>query len=61
MGKSILILIKNLFLDLFGFRRNSKYVKKYFNEANMRSTIYMSFVIIVLEIWLVIRNTNKYK
>ncbi len=60
MGKSILISIKNLFLDLFGFRINSKYVKKYFNEANMRSTIYMSFVIIILEIWLVIRNTNKY-
>lgn len=60
MGKSILISMKNLFLDLFGFRKNSKYVKKYFNEANMRSTIYMSAVIVILEIWLVARNTSKY-
>ena len=50
----------NGFLNIFGLRKNSKYVKNYLNEANMRSAIFMSFVIFVLEIWLVIRQTNKY-
>ena len=52
--------IWNGFLNIFGFRKKSRYVKNYLNEANMRSAIYMSSVIFVLEIWLVIRQTNKY-
>ena len=52
--------IWNGFLNIFGFRKNSKYVKGYLNEANMRSAVYMSSIIIILEIWLVIRQTNKY-
>ena len=47
-------------LGIFGIKRNSKYVGGYLNEANMRSGIYMSAVIFILEIWLVIRQTNKY-
>ena len=46
--------------DLLGFRRNSKYVSNHLNEANIRSSIYMCFVILVIEIWLIIRSTNKY-
>ena len=56
----ILNKVWNGFLNIFGLRKNSKYVKGYLNEANMRSAIFMSFVIFVLEIWLVIRQTNKY-
>ena len=52
--------IWNGFLNIFGFRKNTKYVKSYLNEANMRSGVYMSSIIIILEIWLVIRQTNKY-
>ena len=52
--------IWNGFLNIFGFRKNSKYVKGYLNEANMRSAVYMSSIIVILEIWLVIRQTNKY-
>ena len=52
--------IWNGFLNIFGIRKNSKYVKNYLNEANMRSAIFMSSVIFVLEIWLVVRQTNKY-
>ena len=48
------------FRDIFGIHRNSKYVKNYLNEANMRSGVFMSAIIIVLEIWLVIRQTDKY-
>ena len=50
----------NGFLNIFGIQKNSKYVKNYLNEANMRSGIFMAFVIFVLEIWLVIRQTRKY-
>ena len=50
----------NGFLNIFGIRKQSKYVKSYLNEANMRSAVFMSFVIFVLEIWLVIRQTRKY-
>ena len=50
----------NGFLSIFGLRKNSKYVKSYLNDANMKSGVFMSFVIFVLEIWLVIRQTNKY-
>ena len=46
--------------DMFGFRRNSKYVRTYLNEANIKSSIYMSFIVIILEIWMIIRNINKY-
>ena len=48
------------FLNIFGLKKNSKYVKGYLNEANMRSGVFMSFVIFVLEIWLVIRQADKY-
>ena len=50
----------NGFLNVFGLKKNSKYVKNYLNEANMKSGIFMSFVIFVLEIWLVIRQADKY-
>lgn len=39
-----------------GFYRNSPYVANYQREANVQSSIYMSVVIIVLEIWMLIRN-----
>ena len=48
------------FLNIFGIRRNSKYVKDYLNDANMKSGVFMSFVIFVLEIWLVVRQSLKY-
>lgn len=45
---------------LLGLKRNTPYVKRYLDDANMRSGIFMSAVIVILEIWLVIRQTNKY-
>lgn len=48
------------FRDLFGLHKNSQYMKAYMNSANMRSGVFMSAVIVVLEIWLVIRQTGKY-
>ena len=55
-----LLKIWNGFLNIFGIRKNSEYVKNYLNEANMKSGVFMAFVIFVLEIWLVIRQTRKY-
>ena len=45
------------FVELFGFNHNTRYVKTYLNKANMRSGIYMAGVIIVIEIWMLIRQT----
>ena len=56
----ILSSLWNGFLNIFGIRKNTKYVKNYLNDANMRSGVFMSFIIFVLEVWLVIRQTNKY-
>lgn len=56
----ILSKIWNGFLDILGIRRNSKYVKNYLNEANMRSAVFMSAVVFVLEAWLILRQTQKY-
>lgn len=52
--------IWNSFRELFGFKRNDKYVSNHLNEANVRSSIYMSVIIIILEVWMIIRQTNKY-
>jgi len=40
-----------------GIDKQSKYVKNYFYATNMKSCIYMSCIIIVLEIWMIIRLT----
>ena len=50
----------NSFKNIFGISHNSKYVKDYLDESNMRYSIYMSIVIIILEFYLIIRQTNKY-
>ena len=48
------------FKGIFGIPHNSKYVKNYLDDANMRSGIYMSAVIVLLEIWLLIRQVCTY-
>ena len=52
MGKTI--------LKWLGLDKQSQYVKDYFFRTNMRSSIYMSVVVIVLEIWMIIRLTNQW-
>ena len=46
--------------DIFGFRKNTRYVSDYLNQANMRSGVFMSGVIFLLEIWLLFRQLDKY-
>ena len=50
----------NQIRDIFGFRKNSKYVSNHLNEANIRTSIYMCAVIFIIEVWMIIRSTNKY-
>ena len=59
---NIVLIMKalNFIARLFGFSKNSKYVDNHILEANVRSAIFMAFVIIVLEIWMVFRQLDKY-
>lgn len=41
---------------MLGLNRNSKYTYNYLNEANLRSAIYMGFVMAGLEVWMIIRS-----
>ena len=52
--KMFLNILKRL-KNIFGFSHDSKYVKRYLDNANMRSGLFMSGVIVVLEIWMIIR------
>ena len=54
---------KNVFskiAEFLGFKRNSKYVNEYIHKANMRSGLFMSAVVALLEVWLVFRQHHKY-
>ena len=41
-----------------GIDKKSPYVQNYFYGVNMRASIYMSAIVIVLEIWMIIRMTR---
>jgi len=45
----------DFFKNLLGFKINSRYVKSYLNDANIKSCIYMSFIILVIETWMILR------
>jgi len=45
-------------LKWLGFENHSKYVRDYFYNANIRASIYMSIVVVVLEVWMIIRLTH---
>ena len=46
--------------NIFGFKKNSKYVRNYLTEANVKSSIYMAFIIVCLEIYMIFRQIRKY-
>lgn len=45
---------------LFGFKKNEKTVRNYLYDTNIKSGIFMSAVVAMLEIWLIIRQFDKY-
>ena len=60
MMKTFFQSVWNNIRRIFGLHSNSKYVRDYLNEANVRSGVFMSVIIFILEIWLLIRQTDKY-
>ena len=44
-------------LRWLGLNKQSDYVREYFYATNMRASIYMSVVVIVLELWMIERMT----
>ena len=50
--------IRRMLAHWLGLERQSPYVRNYFYAANMRASIYMAVVVIVLEIWMIIRMTR---
>ncbi|MCR5741347.1 MAG: bifunctional diguanylate cyclase/phosphodiesterase [Gammaproteobacteria bacterium] len=49
----------NSILDVSGFTKKSKYVKKYLRESNIRMAVYMALVIVAIEIWMIVRSLIK--
>ncbi len=50
--------MKEKIIKWLGLDQKSEYVKNYFYATNMRASVYMSVVVVVLEIWMIIRMTN---
>ena len=50
--------LKQQVLQMVGLDKHSEYVDNYFYSTNMKASIYMSSLVIVLEIWMIIRLTN---
>ena len=47
--------MKNSIKRYLGLEKQTKYVRDYFYATNMRASIYMSVVVIVLETWMILR------
>ena len=45
---------------LFGFNRDTKYVRDYLNDQNTKSGIYMGGIIAMIEVWLLFRQSHQY-
>ncbi len=50
--------MKEKIIKLLGIDKKTPYVRDYFYATNMRASIYMSVVVVVLEIWMIIRMTR---
>ena len=42
-----------------GFKRHTGYLHRYLNETNIRTAVYMSFIVQILELWMIIRYVQK--
>lgn len=46
-------------LTVFGFEKLSKYERDYLHDSNIRTSIYMGVIVILLELWMLIRQTHS--
>ena len=44
---------------ILGFEKLSKYEKEYLHEANVRTSSYMGVIVVLLEIWMLLRQTRS--
>ena len=51
---------RNKIAEVLGFYKNSPYVSAYQQDANIRSSIFMSTIIIALELFMILRYVYKY-
>ena len=42
---------------ILGFEKLSEYERNYLHDANIRSCVYMGFIVVLLEIWMLVRQT----
>ncbi len=42
-----------------GFTKTSRYQKQYINETNIRTGLYMSFIVVLLELWMILRYIHQ--
>ena len=47
----------NFFADVLGFEKLTKYENDYLHDANIRSCSYMGFIVVILELWMLIRQS----
>lgn len=58
MGKFNAQTFRKAILRGLGLEKHSEYVNDYFYDSNMKASIYMTIVVIVLEVWMLIRTTH---
>ena len=42
---------------ILGFEKLSRYEKDYLHDSNIRSCSYMGFIVVLLELWMLVRQT----
>lgn len=48
----------HFFSHIFGFEKLTKYENNYLHDANIRSSSYMGVIVILLELWMLVRQTR---
>lgn len=46
--------------NVFGFNKLSKHENQYLHESNIKTAVYMATIIVILEIWIILRQYKKY-
>ena len=47
--------VLKFFSNILGFNKLTKYENDYLHDANIRSSSYMGFIVVILEVWMLIR------
>ena len=50
--------VTSFFVHILGFEKLSRYETDYLHDANIRSCSYMGFIVVLLELWMLVRQTQ---